>query len=112
MHELPVTQNILDIALRYAGDAKKITRINLVIGDLSSIVGESVKFYWDMMSKDTIAEGADLHFIRIKIRFRCGECMHEFGQDDSKEFACPKCGSKKVQVIAGNEFRMDSIEVE
>ena len=112
MHELPVTQNILDIALRYAGGAKKITRINLVIGDLSSIVGDSVKFYWDMLSKDTIAEGADLHFIRIKTRFQCSECNHEFEQGDRVEFTCPECGSKKVQVIAGKEFRMDSIEVE
>jgi hydrogenase nickel incorporation protein HypA/HybF len=112
MHELPVTQNILDIAIRYAGDAKKITRINLVIGDLSSIVGDSVKFYWDMLSKDTIAEGAELHFIRIKTRFRCSECQHEFELSDSKEFTCPECGSIKVQVIAGKEFRMDSIEIE
>jgi hydrogenase nickel incorporation protein HypA/HybF len=112
MHELPVTQNILDIALRHAGDAKKITRINLVIGDLSSVVGDSVKFYWDMLSKETIAEGADLHFIRIKTRFRCSVCNHEFEQSNSKGFTCPKCSSKKVQVVAGKEFRMDSIEVE
>jgi hydrogenase nickel incorporation protein HypA/HybF len=112
MHELPVTQNILDIALRYAEDSRKITRINLVIGDLSSIVGDSVKFYWDMLSKDTIAEGADLNFIRIKTRFRCSECKHEYNQGEREEFTCPKCGSQKVQIVAGKEFRMDSIEVE
>lgn len=112
MHELPVTQNILDIALRHAGNANKITRINLVIGDLSSVVGDSVKFYWDMLSKGTIAEGADLHFIRIKTRFRCSECHHEFEQGNSGGFICSKCSSKKIQVVAGKEFRMDSIEVE
>lgn len=112
MHELPVTQNILEIALRYAGDSEKITRINLVIGDLSSIIGDSVKFYWDMLSKDTIAEGAELNFVRIKTRFRCNECKHEYEQGDREEFSCPECGSIKVQVVAGKEFRMDSIEVE
>jgi hydrogenase nickel incorporation protein HypA/HybF len=112
MHELPVTQSILEIAIRHAGEAKRITRINLVIGDLSSLVGDSVKFYWDMLSKDTIAEGAELHFERIKTRFQCAECGFEFEPLDTKEFICPDCGSEQVKVIAGKEFRMDSIEVE
>ena len=83
-----------------------------MIGDLSSVVGDSVKFYWDMLSKDTIAEGADLHFIRIKTRFRCSECLDEFEQGNSRGFICPKCSSKKIQVVAGKEFRMESVEVE
>jgi len=112
MHELPVTQSILDIALRHAGKASRITRINLVIGDLSSIVGESVKFYWDMLSKDTIAEGANLHFRRIRTRFNCADCEHKYEPTDSKDFICPECGSEQVRIIAGKEFKMESIEVE
>jgi len=112
MHELPVTQSILEIAIRHAGEAKRITRVNLVIGDLSSFVGDSVEFYWDMLSKDTIAEGAELHFRRIKTRFYCSECENKFHPSDSNDFVCPECGSAKVRVIAGKEFRMESIEVE
>jgi hydrogenase nickel incorporation protein HypA/HybF len=112
MHELAVTQSILDIALRHAGESKRITRINLVIGDLSSFVGESVKFYWDMLSKDTIAEGADLHFRRIKTKFQCAECENKYKPSDSKDFICPECGSERVKVITGKEFRIESIEVE
>jgi Zn finger protein HypA/HybF involved in hydrogenase expression len=39
MHELPITQNILQIALRHAGEAKQITGVNLVIGEFSSVIG-------------------------------------------------------------------------
>ena len=111
MHELPVAQNILKIALRHAGDAKRITRINLVIGDLSSIVGESVKFYWDLISKETLAEGSELQFERIKTRFHCNDCGHEF-EPINREFKCPECGSFQAKVIAGKEFLVESIEVE
>ncbi len=111
MHELPVAQNILKIALRHAGDAQRITRINLVIGDLSSIVGDSVKFYWDLISKETLAEGSELQFDRIKTRFYCNDCEHEF-EPINREFKCPECGSFQAKVIAGKEFLVESIEVE
>lgn len=111
MHELPITQSILDIALRHAGNAKSVTKINLVIGDLSSVVGDSVGFYWDLLSKDTIAEGAILHFERIKTRFLCTACQNEY-EPEAKEFNCPNCESDQVKILAGKEFQVESIEVE
>ena len=111
MHELPITQSILDIALRHAGDAKNVTKINLVIGDLSSVVGDSVSFYWDILSKDTIADGAILHFERIKTRFLCTACQNEY-ESEAKEFNCPNCESDQVKILTGKEFQVESIEVE
>lgn len=111
MHELPITQSILDIALRHAGEAKCVTKINLVIGDLSSVVGDSVSFYWDLLSKNTIAEGAILHFERINTRFLCTACQNEY-EPKAKEFRCPNCESDQVIILAGKEFQVESIEVE
>jgi hydrogenase nickel incorporation protein HypA/HybF len=111
MHELPITENILQIALRHAGDAKRITRINLVIGDLSAVIGESVQFYWDIISKGTIAEGATLHFERIGACFHCKDCENAF-EPDGRIFECPHCGSGQVNLVAGREFQLESIEVE
>ncbi|HEY44605.1 MAG TPA: hydrogenase maturation nickel metallochaperone HypA [Anaerolineae bacterium] len=111
MHELPITQNILQIALRHAGDARRILQINLVIGDLSAVIGESVQFYWDIISKETIAKGATLHFERIRACFQCKDCGHEY-QPDGRKFECPQCGSDQVNLVAGQEFRLESIEVE
>ncbi|MGD8998651.1 MAG: hydrogenase maturation nickel metallochaperone HypA, partial [Anaerolineae bacterium] len=67
MHELSVTESLLEIALRHAAraGAARITRLNIVVGELSSIVDESVQFYWDIVSRGTMAEGAELHFERV-----------------------------------------------
>ena len=62
MHELPVAQNILKIVLQNVGDAKAVKKINITIGELSAIIGDSVQFYWDLISKDTVAAGAILNF--------------------------------------------------
>jgi len=113
MHELAVTQSMLNLALEYAeqAGARRITRINLVVGELSGIVDESVQFYFDFISKGTLAEGAQLSFERLPARFRCRACGQEFALQDGN-WVCPACQALGGEVIAGREFYMESIEVE
>jgi hydrogenase nickel incorporation protein HypA/HybF len=113
MHELPITESLLKIALRHAKEAgaERITRLNVVVGELSSIVGESVQFYWDIISKDTIAEGAELHFERVEGTLRCLACGHTFPLN-REDFVCPACGEKQVVAVGGDDLRLDSIEIE
>jgi hydrogenase nickel incorporation protein HypA/HybF len=113
MHELAVTENILEICLRHAGQANatRIASINLVIGDLSSIVGDSVQFYWDIIAKDSLAEGAKLNFERIEAEMTCSSCQHVF-TPNNENFLCPKCSSPRVRVTKGEEFYVASIDIE
>ena len=113
MHELAVTQSILDICQRHAqqAGASKITDINLLIGQFSSIVDDSVRFYWDMISEGTLAHGAILHFNRIPGEMTCGACGHVF-QPTDRDFLCSACGSNRVRITRGEEFRVESIDIE
>jgi hydrogenase nickel incorporation protein HypA/HybF len=110
MHELPVTQSILEIALRHAG-GRPITDIYLVIGELSSIVDESVQFYWDLIAKDTPAEGAQLHFRRVPAELQCMVCFQKY-HPNGQELVCPHCGSVGAKILAGEEFYLEAIDVE
>lgn len=114
MHELPVTQSILDIALKHAkkAEAKRITHLHIVMGELSKIVDESVQFYWDMIAEGTIAEGAKLHFRIIPTEFQCMACFQKYHPDDTDDFECPNCGSVGVKILAGEEFSLEAIDVE
>lgn len=113
MHELSVTQHILRIALAHAQEpsVRRISSIHLVIGQLATIVDESVQFYWDTISAGTMAQGAALHFERIPARLNCEACHHSYTLDDS-ELLCPYCGSSAVVLVTGEEFYVASIEVE
>jgi hydrogenase nickel incorporation protein HypA/HybF len=113
MHELAVTENLLEIAIRHGNSAraKRISHLYLVIGQLSSIVDDSVQFYWDIVSKDTIAEGALLHFQRKSIELSCENCGHQFTPIHS-DMACPSCGSIQVKIISGEEFYLEAMDVE
>lgn len=112
MHEMAVTQSILDIALEYGerAGAERVTALNLVIGQLSSIVDDSVQFYWDIISKDTICEAATLNFERVPAQMRCLDCELAYTLARGLE-ACPQCGSFRVRVVGGDEFRLESIEI-
>jgi len=114
MHELPVTQSILEIALRHAqkGGAKRILAINLTIGDLTGFVDDSIQFYFDYLSKETAADGARLTIERIPARARCHQCGAEYAPPDSRIWTCPQCEALGGEVIAGKEFYVASIEVE
>jgi hydrogenase nickel incorporation protein HypA/HybF len=113
MHELAVTQALLALVVERAAAAQaaKVTDIHIEIGDLASYVDESVQFYWDIISKDTAAEGAILHFARIPLSMRCSACEKEF-KPDGMTFSCPNCSSDKVQVVSGEEFRLVGLDIE
>jgi hydrogenase nickel incorporation protein HypA/HybF len=113
MHELSVTENILDIAARHARQAQaaRVTDIHIVIGQLSSIVDESVQFYWDIISEGTICAGAKLHFERRPARLSCSTCGNSYILQ-GELMACPSCDSARVVIISGDEFLLESIDIE
>jgi len=113
MHELSVTTSVLDIAVEHAkrASAQRILKINLVIGDLAGFVDDSVQFYFDMLSADTLAAGAELVIQHIPPRVRCRACGFEFEPKDLN-WACPQCLAIGGDVLSGQEFQVESIEVE
>ncbi|SRR5512136_1289153 len=113
MHELPITEGLLNLALKHANQAgaKRITQLNLVIGQLASVVDDSIQFYWDIISKNTIAEGAKLEFRRVPAVLHCWNCEAEFSPN-GRDYLCPQCGSPRVKVVAGDDFLLESIDVD
>jgi hydrogenase nickel incorporation protein HypA/HybF len=113
MHELPITQSILEIALKHAdkAEAKRITDLHIIMGELSRVVDDSVQFYWEIIAKDTIAEGARLHFRIVPAEFQCMACFHKY-KPDGEEFSCPNCAAVGVKILSGEEFSLEAIDVE
>jgi hydrogenase nickel incorporation protein HypA/HybF len=113
MHELAVTQGILDVAIDAArrNGAGRITAIDLVIGEMSSIVDDSVQFYFDILSKGTLAEGAQLRFQREAARALCSDCGTALRASPPLAPVCPHCGSARISVTGGRDMRLDNIEV-
>ena len=91
--------------------AGRVSKINLVIGELSGIVDESVEFYFGFLGKDTIAAQASLSFQHPPIQLRCRNCGTVFSPNNL-DWTCPDCQEKKIEIVSGRECYVESIEVE
>lgn len=113
MHELPVVMDIvhvMDDESKRCG-LQKITQINLVMGELSSVIDESVQMYFEVIAENTPCAGAKLTFEQVPATLKCQKCGHEFPHD--KGFDCPSCGGESVLVKgSGREFYIKSYEGE
>ena len=79
MHELAITQSILDLSLKAAKEqgAVRIRSIRLVMGPFAGIVPECVQMYLDVLAKGTIAEGAHITARTLPLKVLCRDCGQE-----------------------------------
>jgi hydrogenase nickel incorporation protein HypA/HybF len=115
MHELAIMESILKVAVDSAQDnnAEKILRIQLTTGIFSGIVPHYAALFFKMISKGTIAEGADLKFETTPALFRCSQCGAETQYEDISDmhFECHRCKSENLELISGREFLIENMEV-
>jgi hydrogenase nickel incorporation protein HypA/HybF len=115
MHELQVTERILNICLEHVSghDVSKIAVIHLRIGELSDLADEWIQRYFDYLSKGTLAENARLAIEWAPIVLRCEACACSFevSKDGLGEVACPDCGESRCQLISGREYVVQNMEV-
>jgi hydrogenase nickel incorporation protein HypA/HybF len=113
MHEYPITEQLVKIAEEHCNkaEADKVTRINLVVGEYSGFVPESIHMYFDLIAEGTRCEGAEVDITRVKAKLECPACGEIFSRA-LLSFACPKCGTDGGPTDIGKEFYIESIEVE
>jgi hydrogenase nickel incorporation protein HypA/HybF len=109
MHELSLATGIVETVIKHA-DGRPVTSVEMRIGTLRQVVPESLEFYFGICSRDTLCQGATLEQEIIQARVRCRSCGAE-RELSEPDFRCRSCAGTDVEVIAGTEFEVDSIEV-
>lgn len=113
MHELAITQSMISLVLEQAKkvEAGKVVNINLVIGEMTGVVGDSVRFYMEYLGKGTVAEKADLNIKTVPAKATCRACHKTFELPEF-ERTCPYCKASGLDITSGTELFLESIEVE
>lgn len=110
MHEMSITQEIIEICQKHAGN-RRIRSLDIEIGELSSVVPEAIEFCFEACSSGTALDGARLNIIRIPGIGHCKSCDCRIPMQTLYE-ACSKCGSYQVTIESGEEMRVREIEVD
>lgn len=113
MHELSVTEGILRFALEEAEKrkAERVTAIHLKLGAQSGLVPDCIGYYFELIAEGTRCEGAKLTFDRIPAQIRCLDCQNEQIIEGFR-LICPVCQSRRVELTAGREAYIDTMEIE
>jgi hydrogenase nickel incorporation protein HypA/HybF len=110
VHELSLSSAILDTTLRHA-EGRPVRSVQMRIGALRQVVPASLDFYFGIVTRGTLADGADLEVEYRRALLRCTECHREW-RPELPLFRCPGCLGLEVETLSGNEFEIDSIVVE
>lgn len=113
MHELPITQSIVRLCVEEMEkhNVKKVNSIKIKVGELSGLVPECIQYYFDIISKDTKANGAKIVIEKLPIKIECLKCGY-ITESHKGEIKCLKCGSTDIKIIGGFEYILDSMEVD
>ncbi|MDR3591131.1 MAG: hydrogenase maturation nickel metallochaperone HypA [Negativicutes bacterium] len=113
MHEMAIAQGILDIALDNAArhGAKTISRIKLLVGEMTEVEPDSLRFCFGALAQGTAAAGAELEIEAVPLVGRCRDCGAEFVIKRFR-FLCPACSSAGVEILSGRELKVEHLEVE
>ena len=112
MHEMAIAEGILNIAFDYAekNQASKITKITLKLGEMSGVEIEALNVSFDVLTKGTIAEGAELEVKRVPLMGKCNKCGKEF-HIEQYNFFCPECDGILI-LQSGRELQVESLDME
>jgi hydrogenase nickel incorporation protein HypA/HybF len=110
VHELSLSSAIVATVAKHA-EGRRVTVVELRVGKLRQVIPDTLEFYFEFVARGTVCEGARLDQQVIEARLRCGECGHEW-EIEIPAFRCPQCTSSLVEIVSGNEFQVEAIEVE
>jgi hydrogenase nickel incorporation protein HypA/HybF len=108
MHEMAITQSVVDAVCEHAA-GRRVHSVRLEVGALCAVVPDSMQFCFGLVTEGTVADGARLDLDVRPGSAHCRSCGREFRLDDPI-LLCP-CGSADVEVLAGRELRILSMEV-
>jgi hydrogenase nickel incorporation protein HypA/HybF len=114
MHELSIVDALIEQVereLNRAGQHGKILGVEICIGRLSGVNGDSIRFAFDLLAPGTLVEGASISISEAKASCRCYDCKALMEIDDLV-FLCPKCGSDSITIEGGRELLLQSIDLE
>jgi hydrogenase nickel incorporation protein HypA/HybF len=110
MHELAIAGSLVAIAERHAA-GRRVTRVEVAAGHLRQVVPTALEFAFELVAEGTVLEGAELVMTEVPAAGRCRSCGAK-SRLDGFPLTCARCGGWDVELTAGEELRVESLDLE
>jgi hydrogenase nickel incorporation protein HypA/HybF len=110
MHELSIARSVAAVAERHAA-GRRVARVELRVGHLRQVVPSALRLAFELVVQGTALDGAELAIEEVPARGRCRDCGAESALA-SFPLACAGCGGTEIEVAAGEELLVDTLELE
>ena len=90
--------------------ANRILVLRLRVGALSGVVPDALRFAFDVVCHDTMAEGASLEMESVPAACWCPDCSAEFECADFFS-ECHRCHQPSGDLRRGRELEIASVEI-
>lgn len=113
MHELSLCEGIVQILESSAASQgfNRVKTVWLEIGGLAGVETSALRFNFDIVTRNTLAQDATLEIIDVPGEAWCLQCS-KLVPVAQRFDACPECDSYQLQVTAGEDMRIKELEVE
>ena len=114
MHELSIAMSLVELATEEAErrGASRVNALHLRIGPLSGVVGDALRFSFEMAAEGTEIAGAALVIDETPIVAYCARCGVEREIPSAQLLCCPECGAGTPNVIRGAELELFALELD
>ncbi|MEM5767340.1 MAG: hydrogenase maturation nickel metallochaperone HypA, partial [Bacillota bacterium] len=92
-------------------NVRRVLQVNLTVGELTNVEEATLNAAFEVCVEGTELAGAKLVMERVPARGKCRHCATEFALVKYR-LQCPQCNRQGVEIVAGKEFYLNSMEVE
>ena len=115
MHEYSMVNDLLEQCDMYAmqNDALCVDKVIISVGKHSAVDSSLLKSAFEAFKLESeFCQNATLELKNQDIKLCCKDCHMEFEPKNINYSSCTKCGSNNVEIIAGKDVLLLSLEIQ
>ena len=114
MHEMSIVDALLGQVgeeVDRAGEGGRVTRLSLIVGRLSGVNCDSIRFAFELLTSGTVLEAAELVISEPSAECVCEDCGVA-AKIDRMVAQCPSCDGHDITIRGGTELILQTIDLE
>lgn len=113
MHETDMTKALIMTVRDWwesQPEQRAVEKIHLVVGKFTCVEPASLQFAFDVQTRHTFLEEAELVITETPLVAHCHPCQSDYHPEYGRQYSCPTCGHPMDDIRSGRELKIDRVE--